>query len=302
MNKRVTVLFILSCFFLTQHSFSQADESIQLKEYPDLLYVDASQVENDSLQRLNLVVPQGVEDLPLLMWIGGGAWAYVDRHIEMDLARKMAGEGMAVATVGHRLSPALWRDSSMSEGIQHPGHVEDIAAAFKWLYDQASTYGYNRDQIFIGGYSSGGHLAALLSLDEKYVSSVGLSRDVIRGVIPVAGAYDIVDYHRVFLEGSRPELAELHVQAVFGDTQDDLMEASPTSYVNEMSVPMLLISENQSFAYTSILENEIEATGFEHFNVIHVEEMGHSEFWNHLSQADSSLYRDAMVEFITGRL
>ena len=127
---------------------------------------------------------------------------------------------------------------------------------------------------------------------------VGLDVEHIRGVIPIAGAYDISAYHRVFLEGSRPELAELHVKAVFGDTEEDFSEASPTSYVESLRVPMLLISENQTFTYTSILEERIKATEFEDLTVIHVQEMGHGDFWQHLAKSETSPYRDQIIAFI----
>jgi len=52
-----------------------------LKELSDLLYLDKSEVENDSLQRLNLVLPIDSKKPPLLLWIGGGAWSYVPAEL-----------------------------------------------------------------------------------------------------------------------------------------------------------------------------------------------------------------------------
>ncbi len=291
-------LLLICCLYIATNVRAQSTDAPQLMEINDLLYIDSSLVDNDSLQRLNLVIPENAGDIPLFIWIGGGAWAYGDRHGEMDLARMFAKEGIAVASLGHRMSPAVWRDPTLTEGVQHPAHVQDIAAAFKWLYDHAGAYGYDRNQIFIGGYSSGGHLAALLSLDERFLTEVGLKKQDIKGVIPIAGAYDISDYHAAFLNGSRPELATLHVEAIFGNTAAHWAEASPTSYVETMSVPMLLISERNSFNYTRIFEEVIRATNFSDFSVIHVSEMGHGEFWKHLSQAASSSYRDAIIAFI----
>ena len=291
-------LFLLGLCCLSHTLFGQSHPPTALLEYTDLRYVEEAHVKNDSLQRLNLVLPQGKEGIPLLVWIGGGAWSYTDRHVEMDLARKFASEGMAVASIGHRLSSAVWRDPALARGVQHPAHIEDVALSIKWLYEHAGAYGYDPAQIFIGGYSSGAHLAALLSVAETYLSQVDLSLDIIKGVIPIAGAYDISDYHRVFLEGSRPELADQHVKAVFGGTEQDFLEASPTTYVDSMAIPMLLISENQTYNYTRIFEDRIKATGFGGLTVIHVREMGHGEFWNHLAHAEASTYRDRIVQFI----
>src|SRR5688500_14534763 len=43
-----------------------------------------------SRQRLNLVIPKIANKPPLLIWVGGGAWSYVNPDMEMDLARKIA--------------------------------------------------------------------------------------------------------------------------------------------------------------------------------------------------------------------
>ena len=71
-------------------SFGQTQTKYELTEMNDIDYFEGKSI--DTIQRLNLVVPKGIKDSPLLVWIGGGAWSYVDRHVEMDLARKFATE------------------------------------------------------------------------------------------------------------------------------------------------------------------------------------------------------------------
>ncbi|MEL6652943.1 MAG: alpha/beta hydrolase, partial [Bacteroidota bacterium] len=235
---------LLLCLCLsTMIACSQNDSLSRVKIIENLAYLPAEQTVVDSLQRLNLALPEGPNKTPLLIWIGGGAWSFVDRHKEMDLARQFAAEGIAVASIGHRLSSAVWADSSRNEGVQHPTHIQDLAAAVKWLYDHTDTYQIDREQIYIGGFSSGAHLAALLSLDERYLAKHNLSLDILKGVIPVAGTYDIADYHTAFANSAtRSALAVTHVEAVFGDTEADWEYASPITYLDQMSVPMLLIS------------------------------------------------------------
>ena len=284
--------------FLPALAHAQSDPASPLRVIDDLLYVDSSEVENDSLQRLNLVLPLHAENPPLLVWIGGGAWSYGDRHVEMDLARALAAEGVAVASVGHRLSPATWRDPALNEGVRHPAHINDVARAFRWLYDNAAAYGFDKDRMFVGGYSSGGHLAALLSLDERYLHAQQLSKANIRGVIPVAGVYDISDYHQVILASENSSLADLHVKAVFGPGESDFIDASPTSYLDNLSVPMLLISENNTYNYTRLFEERIAETLFRAIDVVHVLSMGHGELWQHLSSEEDSRYRGLIADFI----
>ena len=285
----------LLCFF----ACAQNDKSVPQRVIENLAYLPAEEIEVDSLQRLNLVLPAGEEKTPLLVWIGGGAWSFVDRHKEMDLAQQFAAKGIAVASVGHRLSAAVWADSNRTEGVQHPVHVQDLAAAFKWLYDHAEEYNWDREQIFVGGFSSGAHLAALLSLDESYLAVHGLSLANIKGVIPVAGTYDVSHYHAAFANSdTRSALADTHVKAVFGDTEEDFKAASPITYLESMSVPMLLISENNTYNYTRVLEQALDEGSFKEYKVIHVLELGHRDLWNNLSFEAESPYRQAMLDFI----
>lgn len=298
----VRFILVFASLLLTNIGLqAQIEKSWEGKEIKDILYVSKSNVQNDTLQRLNLLIPRNVKNAPLLIWIGGGAWSYVNKDMEMDLARQLMREGIAVATVGHRLSTATWKDPALNKGVKHPEHIKDVAAAFKWLYDHAEKLGYNKDQIFVGGYSSGGHLAALLSMDEQYLKTHGLSRSNIKGVIPIAGAYDISHYHQVFATGSRKELAELHVKAVFGNTEEDFAQASPTSYVDNMIVPMLLISESGTYNYTRILEDKIRSSGFEGLEVLHISELDHGGLWKNLSFENTSKHRDKIVSFIRSK-
>jgi acetyl esterase/lipase len=292
-----SLCFILFCCF-TVIGFGQTPSPGSIKEFVNIPYLEPSQMEVDSLQRLNLVIPEGTEGTPLLIWIGGGAWSYVDRHQEMDFARKLATEGIAVASIGHRQSTAIWRDSSLNSGIQHPKHIEDVAASVRWLYQNASKYGIDRDQFFIGGYSSGAHLAALLCLDSSYLLQENLPASLFQGVIPISGAYDITHYYEVMLNGGRPELAELHVKAVFGDQVDQFPLASPVHFLDRLSIPILLIADNNVYNYTRLLEDRIRATDFRQVQVMYAYHLSHAALWRNLSFDENSIYRTSILHFI----
>lgn len=297
--KRIILLsFVFYCGSL--HAQSPAD-TFTYKEIPDIPYLAPEDIVTDSLQCLNLVLPEGVEQAPLLLWVGGGAWSFVDRHVEMNLARKFAREGIAVASVGHRLSRGLFRDSTRAHGVQHPAHIKDIAAAFKWLYDHAEEYGYSQENLFVGGFSSGGQLSALLAMDGRYLAAHGLTAKHIKAIIPVAGAYDINHYHSVFLNSENPQtraLADTHVKDVFGSTEAGFTDASPTTYMDQLDSPMLLISERGSYDYTKIFEEKLRESAYQDCQVLHVFNFGHAALWRDMSNAPDSQARRVMIDFI----
>lgn len=290
------VILVFFFFLSTPNSFSQHSKN-NIKEILDVSYMEKD-IKEDTLRRTNFYLPQDVKNPPLLIWIGGGAWAFVDRYQEAAIAKQFANDGIAVAVIGHRLSSGVFADSTRTTGIKHPGHIEDVAKAFHCLYKHAGLYGYNADKIFVGGFSSGAHLAALLASDEKYLKSHGLSFANLSGFIPVGGGYDISHYHNFFLNSETPHLADQHVKAVFGNTEEHFKDASPTSYVDNITVPMFMIADSQTFKYSKIFENLIrEKTAYIDFEVINSHKYSHAEVWNRLA-LDNDLYRAMIVDFI----
>lgn len=263
----------------------------------DLAYLPEDQIEVDSLQRLNLFMP-AEEDPILLLWIGGGAWSYVNRHMESDLAKQFNASGIAVAAVGHRLSTAEWQFPERTSGVQHPAHIQDVAAAFRWLVDHADTYGYQSEQVFVGGFSSGAHLAALITMDSTYLEQVGLSTDRIAGTIAISGTYDVADYHRAFAEGNSPHLAVQHVEAVFGADPEGWAAASPIHYIDQCDTPLMVMTDNRVYRYTNLFEEALQAAHYEHVDVIYVGGLDHGPLWQDIGKNSESRYRKMIVDFI----
>lgn len=287
--KRLVLLFLISLSATTL--FGQNFRTIN-----DLNYNEAE--DRDEKQKLDLYLPDDISDGPMLIWIHGGAWAFGSRKQEQELASKFASHGIAVAAISYRLSPGTWADPKFDKGIQHPEHINDVAYAFSWVHDHAGEYGYSPNKIFVSGYSAGGHLAALLVTDTHYLKNLGLSAQNVKGVIPIAGAYDISSYHDSHYRYNGPEMAEKHVNAVFGKTKQDLVNASPTSFIENLSVPMLLISENQSYDYTKLFEKALKKAQKKNVSYLHVRELNHKAFYEDLAKSEKSKYRDQIIEFI----
>ncbi len=289
MKKYLTLIFLVSISQLSAQ---------EVKIISDLSY--SEEAPNNQKQMLDLYL-SGEKDSPMLLWIHGGAWAFGDKKDEAAFAKLLAKEGISVAVINYRLSPAIWADPKFNTGIRHPEHIKDVASAFKWIYTNAETYGFNMTRMFVSGYSSGGHLSALLATDPKYLEDEGLDLNHISGVIPIAGAYDIPAYYDTHLKYNGPNLAENHVKGVFGDTREELHKASPTTHLKNLTAPMLLISESQSYRYTLILERAIDELPNIDFEVMHAHEFNHKDFYQHLSSDSSSKYRTAIIEFIKGK-
>lgn len=114
--------------------------------FRDLAYV----TNGHPRQKLDLYLPASGTNLPLIVWIHGGAWLGGSK--DQCPALFLLNDGFAVASINYRLS-------------QHaifPGQLEDCKAAIRWLRAHAREYGIDPDRIGVWGASAGGHLAALL--------------------------------------------------------------------------------------------------------------------------------------------
>lgn len=290
-------LFLMVVLIFVSLDLRGQDDKNEIKEILDISYLEVD-LPKDTLRRINFYIPKNTKKPPLLIWIGGGAWSIVNRYMEKGISQRFAEDGIAVAAIGHRLSSCVFIDPKRTTGVKHPAHIQDVATAFSWLKKHADTYGYDPERIFVGGFSSGAHLATLLAMDEKYLAAHGLGIEHVRGIIPVSGGYDISHYHHTILNGDDPHLAEQHVEAVFGNTEEGFTDASPTTYLQNLSVPMQLFSDSQTYQYATIFENLIrDKTEFIDFEMVHVHKYNHSQIWQNLGRKNS-IYREMMVKFI----
>lgn len=277
----------------------EVSASDRFKAIEDLAYYEGADAVPES-HALTLVMPTQSKPRATLLWIHGGAWAAGGHEKELGLAQALAQEGIAVAAMSYRLSPGRWMSESLPEtGVQHPAHIQDVARAFKWLWDNAPKYGLNRKALFVGGFSAGGHLSALLATDERYLIDEGLSADAIRGAIPVAGTYDIEHYFEVIREGMSEQVAQDHVIGVFGPRSEHAA-ASPSSYLEQSSTAMLVISEGQTVQYADHFQALVSGSPmrddvrFELF-----EDETHASLYSELIKANErSPARDLMISFM----
>ncbi len=88
-----------------------------------------------------------------------------DKYIFVGEA--LASKGFIVVIPNYRLYPQ----------VKFPEFVEDGALALKWVHKNIHQFGGDSNDLYVMGHSAGAHIAALLTLDEHYLESVGSSND-----------------------------------------------------------------------------------------------------------------------------
>ena len=132
---------------------------------------------------LDLYVPVAPGSVAVVVYLHGGAFTGGTHKISRDplgvrVARVMAARGIAVASVGYRLSAEA----------RFPSQVHDVKAAVRWLRHHARELGIDPDRIGVWGASAGGYLAAMLAVTEGHpeldgrVGVVGEDSGITAGV------------------------------------------------------------------------------------------------------------------------
>jgi len=188
--------------------------------------------ESPRLLSLDIYSPRDATSLPVVMMVHGGGWRNGDKSnpgIGTVKPEYFCNAGFVYVTVNYRLSPA----------VEHPAHIEDVAAALRWLHDNVAEYGGDPDRISIMGHSAGAHLVALLGTDEARLQAEGLELLDIESVICLDGAgYDIP----ARMAGWPGRLMSNMLNNAFGNDGSKWQDASPTLHVHEgVDYPPFLI-------------------------------------------------------------
>jgi acetyl esterase/lipase len=201
--------------------------------------------------RLDVYRPRGKDRCPVLFFLHGGAWVAGSKDDVLGLygygtiARRLAERGLVVVLPNYRLSPR----------VRHPEHVKDVARAFAWACANVRKYGGDPGQLFVGGHSAGGHLAALLATDERYLKQVGRGLKDVRGVIGVSGVYRVEDLELKLsvADPSKSLRFRFHARpfaVAFGGDPKVAREASPLTHVRRGLPPFLIL--NGGFDYPAL--------------------------------------------------
>ncbi len=136
-------------------------------------------------QKLDLYFPEEKPTkAPVFLFIHGGGFREGDRSHYGYVAGPFAKRGFVTAVTSYRLTP---------QGFYYPSQPEDIRAALSWLYRNIANYGGDPEQIYVGGHSAGGILAAEVCVRGGWLKEEGLPPDLIKGCAPVSTSIVVGD-------------------------------------------------------------------------------------------------------------
>jgi acetyl esterase/lipase len=231
------ILFLFTSAVIMTQQQSQA-ESARLPEgtvvYRDVPYV----TDGHERQKLDLYLPKSEKNLPVIIWIHGGAWLAGSKDFGVPL--EYLADGYAVASINYRLS-------------QHaifPAQIQDCKAAVRCLRANAKKYNLDPNHFGAWGTSAGGHLAAMLgTTGDVNEFDIGENLSASSRVQAVADYFGPTDFlqmeaHRLpnGMVHNSPDSPESKL--IGGNIQDNpekVAWANPITYVTSDDAPFLII-------------------------------------------------------------
>lgn len=187
--------------------------------------------------RLNLFLPENVNNPPLVVFVHGGGWK--NGSYKGVRTPWLANEGFALASIGYRLT----------NKATFPSQIHDCKAAIRWLRAHADEYGYNAEKIGVVGTSAGGHLVLLLGTTgglEELEGDVGGNLDQSSRVQAVVDFYGPSDFvARTKTNPDKTENPNGSVAKLLGGPVSKKLDtarlASPINHITADDPPLMVL-------------------------------------------------------------
>lgn len=219
-NKLTTLLF--RCAALSVWAFSIT--SCAVRKTASLTYQEGTS--KFPAQQLDVYAPRKVKSpRPVLVFIHGGNWNSGKKSQYWPMGRNFARKGIVTVIIDYPLSPAANYDDM----------AKASARAVQWTVENIGQYGGDTSRLFLSGHSAGGHLAALIGLDDEYFKALNMKNPTTGLVLIDAAGLDMYNY---LLEKKYP--SDNNYIKTFTDDPAIWKKASPRYFLKQNMPPMLI--------------------------------------------------------------
>lgn len=235
---------------------------------------------------LDMYWPAVKENCPVLIFIHGGTWMSGSKDMYTELGHNFASKGIVTAIINYRLGDIA----------NYQQMASDCAAAVRWVHENAKAYNGNPAKLCVSGHSAGGHLAALITLDQHYF-------DTLQVPNPVKGCL-LIDAFGLNMDTiiKSPLVAAYrsYIAHVFTNSPAEWSKASPVTHIHEKQAPFYITTGKSSYPFL-LNDNEVFVEKLHKLNVKVVYEKipgkNHTEMISQLRETSNALY-NKMISFI----
>lgn len=181
----------------------------------------------DKAQQLDVYIPPGARQAPVILMVHGGAWRLGDKAMSSVIDNKLKHwlpRGVVFVSINYRLLPKA-------------GPLEqerDVLRALAYVQTHSADWGANAREVVLMGHSSGAHLVDLISSD------AGKAMAQIQDVSPWLGTVSLdtaaMDLRQIMEKRHLP-----FYDRVFGKDPGYWREASPMFRLKSSARPLLAV-------------------------------------------------------------
>ncbi|MBC8050920.1 MAG: alpha/beta hydrolase [Chitinophagales bacterium] len=193
--------------------------------------------------------PCAKADAPLFIFIHGGYWMSNDKDMFAFIAPGPQAAGFHIATIGYTLAP----EAKLTQ------IVAEANAALSYLETRPLGMTFDPTRIVVGGWSAGGHLAAMT-----------LDHPAVRGVLAISGVFDL------------EPISECYVNDTLRLSNEEIEALSPMKRINGGGAQISVVYggaelpqlQRQSVQFAEIcskqgmLKQALSLPGHNHFSIL----------------------------------
>ena len=206
------------------------------------------------------VFPARTPNAPIYIHVHGGGWLRGEAKDFAFAAEMFVDAGVNFAVLDFAPVSAFGGDLAPM--------VKQVRSAIAWVYRNAAQFGGDAARLYVGGHSSGGHLAAM-ALTCDWESKFGVPSSFIKGGLVISGLYDLAPVR----------LTKEFAYVTFDDASEQAM--SPQRHLARLKAPLAVavggkdspefIRQARHFAAAVTAAGGtatlIEAAGYNHFEM-----------------------------------
>lgn len=222
---------------------------------------------NDTLKkhRLDIYLPKAHQsNLPLVIWIHGGAWNHNDKYADMgymiQTVKGFLESGYAFASIDYRHSTTK----------VFPAQIQDCSQGVQFLSNNAEKYGIDRRRIALIGFSAGAHLASILGLSlnndvKEFYPATGKPSYTLKAILDFYGPADLL----MMSAKQDPEEVSDPIYQLLGAAAvkrpDLARKASPVTYVDKGDPAFFIVNgekdESVPYQQSVLLKSLLDQAG-----------------------------------------
>ena len=185
----------------------------------------------------DVYLPEGAsKPMPLFFYIHSGGW--IDGKADellvnfTDLTERLFADGVALVSIRYRFA---------LNGLDYHAPITDSIDALRFFYDRADEFGFDRDRIFIGGTSAGGHLTLTTAFAQSAFGS-DPAHPTIRpcALIDMCGPVNFMEHGPVRSQKNSDALLRNFLGGPDEEVAERAAEASPITYIRKYPADQLM--------------------------------------------------------------